>query len=125
MSRFFFSSAKIRLKSHTLLLLQTFERVLHHFFIEKVSSMVCGISPIGSNHIPRSSPSLTSLRQACEPKGLLTVARFINLLYTILIFFDPLTFIQLFESNRSEKEKCLTSVCPFSKGESDERISLG
>ena len=58
-------------------------------------------------------------------KGLLTVARFINLLYTILIFFDPLTFIQLFESNRSEKEKCLTSVCPFSKGESDERISLG
>ena len=58
-------------------------------------------------------------------KGLLTVARFINLLYTILIFFDPLTFIQLFESNRSEKETWLTSVCPFSKGESDERISLG
>jgi hypothetical protein len=42
-------------------------------------------------------------------QGLLTVARFINLLYTILIFFDPLTFIQLFESNRSEKEKWMLS----------------
>ncbi len=49
------------------------------------------------------------LSGAIQELGLLTVARFIYLLYTILIFFDPLTCIQLFESNRSEKEKWMLS----------------
>jgi hypothetical protein len=36
-------------------------------------------------------------------RGLLTVAKFIYLLYTILIFFDPLTFSRLFERSRPKK----------------------
>ena len=43
------------------------------------------------------------------PKGLLTVAKFIYLLYTILIFFDPLTFSRLFERNRPKKEERMLS----------------
>ncbi|GAC1349552.1 MAG: hypothetical protein NVSMB27_23770 [Ktedonobacteraceae bacterium] len=42
-------------------------------------------------------------------KGLLTVVRFNYLLYTIFIFFDPLAFIQLCESNRPKKEKWMLS----------------
>jgi len=42
-------------------------------------------------------------------EGLLTVAKFIYLLYTILIFFDPLTFSRLFERNRPKKEERMLS----------------
>jgi len=51
----------------------------------------------------------SDLKTKLIKEGLLTVARFINLLYAILIFFDTLTFMQLFESNRSEKEKGMLS----------------
>ncbi len=44
-----------------------------------------------------------------KEEGLLTVAKFIYLLYTILIFFDPLTFSRLFESNRPKKEERMLS----------------
>ena len=47
-------------------------------------------------------------RQA-SGEGLLTVAKFIYLLYTILIFFDPLTFSRLFESNRPKKGEWMLS----------------
>jgi hypothetical protein len=63
-------------------------------------------------------------------EGLLTVAKFIYLLYTILIFFDPLTFSRLFERNRPKKRKgCshpqdLTIACPLSRGKSNERIQI-
>src|SRR5712691_10076273 len=42
-------------------------------------------------------------------EGLLTVAKFIYLLYTIPIFFDPLTFSRLFERNRPKKEERMLS----------------
>ncbi len=55
-------------------------------------------------------PHILPLLDAGFHEGLLTVAKFIYLLSTLLIFFDPLMFSWLFESNRpKEEERVLSS----------------
>jgi hypothetical protein len=88
-------------------------------FLEKVTRSPADVGP----------DDISPLR-AAGVQGCVKVARFIYLLYTIPIFFGPVTFVRLFRESDMKKEECLPSpqdltiACPLARGEHDERIEI-